>query len=248
MVDQPVRWSHGADDAPAELRELLQAARHDLPGKAELSSLESKLGALLDAPPPAAPSPNAPLPNGASGGNAPALAKLAVLIAVGGLVGTGAWLASRNDAEPAAPAPRVVPVDPEPSAVKPPAPPSLEPSTTAEPPATSEPETSEEAEPTAPEPAAPHKPTTARAKPSEASLLSQAQQALKKDPKRALALTREHKRLYPNGKLSQEREVIAIEALSRLDQKNRAQQKATEFSEKYPESAHQKKVDTTLKE
>src|SRR5690606_877739 len=69
-----------------------------------------------------------------------------------------------------------------------------------------------------------------------------------KDPKRALALTREHKRLYPNGKLSQEREVIAIEALSRLDQKNRAQQKATEFSEKYPESAHPKKVDTTLKE
>jgi hypothetical protein len=42
--------------------------------------------------------------------------------------------------------------------------------------------------------------------------------------------------------------VIAIEALSRLNDKSKAEKKAHEFSEKYPESAHQKKVDTSLKE
>jgi hypothetical protein len=237
VADQPVRWSQGAGDAPPALRDLLQAARHDVPSKAELGSLESKLGALLDAPPAAAP-----LPGGSGSGNAPALAKLAVLVAVGGLVGTGAWLAARDEAAPPAPAPHVVPIEPAPSDTKAAPPPSLEPSAAVE-----RPETAEEVEPAAPKPTAQRKPAPARTKPSEASLLSQAQQALKKDPKRALALTREHKRLYPQGELSQEREVIAIEALSRLDQKSSAEQKAHEFSEKYPESAHQKKVDTTLK-
>lgn len=237
MTDQPERWSQGAGDAPPDLRNLLQAARHDLPSKAELGSLENKLGALLDMPP-----PQTPLPGGSGSGNAPALAKLAVLVAVGGLVGTGAWLAARDEVA-RAPAPREVPVESTPSDAQSAPPPSLEPSAAFE-----NSETADEIEPAAPEPTAQRKPAPARTKPSEASLLSQAQQALKTDAKRALALTHEHKRLYPNGKLSQEREVIAIEALSRLDQKSRAQQKADEFSEKYPESAHQKKVDTTLKQ
>ena len=42
--------------------------------------------------------------------------------------------------------------------------------------------------------------------------------------------------------------MIAIEALSRLDKKNNAQEQTEQFNEKYPESAHQKKVDTSLKE
>ena len=236
MADEPVRWSQGAGEAPPELRDLLQAARHDLPSSAELGSLEGKLGALLDAPP-AAP----PLPGASSSGNAPALAKLAVLIAVGGLVGTGAWLAAQNEAATPEPPERVAPEAPMPSEPKAAPPPSQEPSSAA-----ASPKASEQVEAAAPEPTAPPTPP-ARSKPSEASLLSQAQQALKDDPKRALALTRQHKRLYPNGALSQEREVIAIEALSRLDQASRAKQKANEFSEKYPESAHQKKVDSALK-
>jgi outer membrane protein assembly factor BamD (BamD/ComL family) len=87
---------------------------------------------------------------------------------------------------------------------------------------------------------------TVPAKPSEASLLSQAQRALKSSPERALALTKRHKQLYPNGALAQEREVIAIEALARLDKKGTAAQKASEFGDKYPDSAHQKKVDSAL--
>jgi hypothetical protein len=86
------------------------------------------------------------------------------------------------------------------------------------------------------------------AKPSEAALLNQAQAALKTDPKRALSLTRQHKQLYPSGALGQEREVIAIEALSRLNKKGVAEQRAKGFEKKYPDSAHQEKVRNTVED
>jgi len=229
------RWS-GDAGAPGELGELLSSARGDVPSAHELSGLEAKLGALLDAPPPAAqpPADAAPRPVAPSPGM-PGLAKLAVLVAVGGLVGTGVYLGAREPATapvPApspvsAPAPKAAPLAQKPVAAAPAAPASEAPIDEA---------------------AAPKARAQVTAKPSEASLLNQAQQALKTNPRRALQLTRLHKQLYPQGSLSQEREVIAIEALSRLDKKSSAHERAEAFSEKYPESAHQKKVDTSLKE
>jgi hypothetical protein len=79
-------------------------------------------------------------------------------------------------------------------------------------------------------------------KPSESALLERARQALKSDPQAALALTKQHRRLYPRGVLVQEREVLAIEALSRLKREDEAKRRAGDFKESYPDSAHREKV------
>jgi outer membrane protein assembly factor BamD (BamD/ComL family) len=76
--------------------------------------------------------------------------------------------------------------------------------------------------------------------------LNRARVALKQDPKRALSLTGQHKQLYPNGALSQEREVIAIDALARLNKKRDAEKRADRFDKQYPESAHKEKVRTSV--
>lgn len=244
MAKDLERWS-GGDDAPSEMQELLKAARDDVPSAQQLSGLEGKLATLLDAPP--APPHAAPTEHAAPSSGMPTLAKLAVLVAVAGLVGTGAYLSSKNSNEPA-PKTAPTPVTPaKPAAPKPAAPEPVTPSAGTN--EVAEPAAADASEAAPPEghPAPQHRAATA-AKPSEASLLDRARRALKSDPRKALALTRQHKKLYPAGALAQEREVIAIEALSLLNQKGSAQQRANEFSEKYPESAHQKKVDTSLKE
>jgi hypothetical protein len=69
---------------------------------------------------------------------------------------------------------------------------------------------------------------------SELDLVQQARQALQSDPAQALQLTSEHARLYPSGALAEEREVIAIEALSRLGQPSSAQSRAERFIVAYP--------------
>jgi hypothetical protein len=116
-----------------------------------------------------------------------------------------------------------------------------------EPPSAIDPESSASDDSTAPvEPSHAREKSASSSKPSEAQLLQQAQGALKTNPQRALALTREHRRLYPKGALTQEREVIAIEALSRLGEDEQAKRRAGRFESTYPESAHQKKVRTTV--
>jgi hypothetical protein len=82
---------------------------------------------------------------------------------------------------------------------------------------------------------------------NEAALLDSARAALASDPRRALLLTQEHMRRFPHGALVQEREVIAIEALSRLGQTNAARSRGNEFERRYPGSAHQQKIDQTTR-
>jgi len=83
--------------------------------------------------------------------------------------------------------------------------------------------------------------------PSESALLAQAEAALSTNPSRALALTREHKRRFPNGALAQEREVIAIEALNRIGDSESARKRAKDFETSYPGSAHRRKVQNETK-
>ena len=78
---------------------------------------------------------------------------------------------------------------------------------------------------------------------SEAALLAQARSVLATNPRRALALTQEHAKRFPQGALTQEREVIAIEALSRLGQTDAARSRGSDFERRYPGSAHQPKID-----
>jgi hypothetical protein len=58
------------------------------------------------------------------------------------------------------------------------------------------------------------------------------------NPARALQLTAEHGRRYHEGVFAQEREVLAIDALSRLGNRDLAAARARRFIESYPESAH----------
>ena len=82
---------------------------------------------------------------------------------------------------------------------------------------------------------------------NEVTLLDSARSALATDPGRALALTQEHMRRFPHGALAQEREVIAIEALSRMGQMDAARNRGNQFERRYPGSAHQPKIDQTTR-
>jgi hypothetical protein len=73
---------------------------------------------------------------------------------------------------------------------------------------------------------------------SEAELLLKARQALKRDPELALQLASEHQTQYANGRLTPEREVLAIEALRNLGRKQEADQRLHKFEARYPSSIH----------
>jgi hypothetical protein len=77
----------------------------------------------------------------------------------------------------------------------------------------------------------------------EHQLLRSARAALADNPRRAYGLTQEHKRRFPSGMLAQEREVIAIEALSRMGRSDAASSRADQFSDEYPDSPHRIRVD-----
>jgi hypothetical protein len=98
------------------------------------------------------------------------------------------------------------------------------------------------------EPAPAGYPETAPSAPSESevSLLSRAQEALSRDPARALDLVRDHERKFDAGLLVQEREVIAVEALARLGRTKEAEARAAAFHARFPRSAHGRRIDVLL--
>jgi hypothetical protein len=72
----------------------------------------------------------------------------------------------------------------------------------------------------------------------ELQLIGRAQQVLPHDPGHALALTEEHERRYRVPLLAQEREVIAVAALSKLGRTSEARARAERFVQRFPDSAH----------
>jgi|GEM_PF-6154081 len=88
------------------------------------------------------------------------------------------------------------------------------------------------------------KPAAAQEAPrvSEAELLLKARQALKRDPELALRLASEHQAQYAKGRLTPEREVLAIEALRNLGRKAEADERLHKFEARYPESIHLKRL------
>jgi hypothetical protein len=84
--------------------------------------------------------------------------------------------------------------------------------------------------------------------PSELDLIGAAIRVLKTDSGRALALANEHQKLYPTGSLTEEREVIAIEALARLGNGELARARADRFSLTFPRSAHLARVARAIPE
>jgi hypothetical protein len=86
----------------------------------------------------------------------------------------------------------------------------------------------------------------APAPPSEGALLLRARQALPSDPASTLELTDEAGRRFPDGALSPEREVLAIEALARLGRLPSARARFAAFRARYPQSPHLARLETLL--
>jgi hypothetical protein len=72
----------------------------------------------------------------------------------------------------------------------------------------------------------------------EAKLVAQARRALADDPTRALALTRQVEREFPNGMLEEERRALEIRALAALGRADEAQSAAKGFLAKFPDGPH----------
>lgn len=81
---------------------------------------------------------------------------------------------------------------------------------------------------------------------AELELLQEAQAALRTDPGLALARSERHLLLYPRGLFSEEREMLAIEALQKLKHKAEAWQRARAFVERFPLSPHARRVRALL--
>lgn len=82
---------------------------------------------------------------------------------------------------------------------------------------------------------------------SEIELLRDARLALHSSPERALELTDEHRRLYPHGKMTQERELIAVSALVALGRRAAALSRAASFERQYPTSPYRKQMGDLLR-
>jgi hypothetical protein len=83
---------------------------------------------------------------------------------------------------------------------------------------------------------------------AELALLRPARARVRSAPARALELVAEHERLYPQGALIEEREVIAIEALLSSERAGDAAQRARSFFGRYARSAHARRVRGMLEE
>jgi hypothetical protein len=206
------------------MKGLLQQARADVGTDAELARLEAQLAPSLW---PAGGGP------GAAGGGAAAakgtLVKLGAIVVTAGAAG-GIWFSATREAPPS-------PVSPPKHAGE------------SSPPAISAPSLDTPPVLTAPKAEAPVAPAR-RPGPalSETDLLGQAQAALAKNPHKALGLAEQHRRGFPAGMLAQERDVIAIEALTRMGRTEQARGLAARFLKKYPGSAHRRKVEDLVRQ
>lgn len=250
-LEAPKRLLDAQSGAPDELRALLKAAEDDVPTQAQLSALGVSLGPLFGS----SVGPATLAGHAAAGSAGAGTAKLVgVLLVAGALASGGTWLAYHHTR-----APRTAP----PSALA--APQRV--ATPSAPVTPVTPVTTAKAPEPAPQPAAAHaatpaplrtaEPKAASTRPSsthsnasqplsEVQLLAKAQAALATHPERALALTREHQRRFPAGALVQEREVIAIQALSELGQRAAAERRAHTFEQHYPHSALERKVEAEV--
>jgi hypothetical protein len=230
----------------SDLRSVLDAASDHDPSGADLASLGKRLGALLPpgtlppAPPPpdapaAPPSPNAPPVAGAGSSLA---GKVIVALAISGAIGTVVWLARSPAAEtaPVAAAPSLVTI--------PPPTPSASGSATVDALASAIPSAAPAPSSTAhavipPSPS----PSTGPSEPESAMLARAHDALLNGSADRALAIVAEHARAYPRGMLTQEREVIAVEALVSSGRLDQARTRAAAFRAAYPGSSHRARID-----
>lgn len=74
-------------------------------------------------------------------------------------------------------------------------------------------------------------------------LLQEARRRLSSSPTESLSFLRRHRRLFPRSLMTQEREVLEIDALTRLGRRGEAGTRAERFRERWPRSGHIRRVD-----
>ncbi len=82
----------------------------------------------------------------------------------------------------------------------------------------------------------------------EFALIRSAEAALESSPSRALASAEEHARTFPSGQFEQEREMIAIDALTRLGRTNEAKRRANVFLARFPRTPYVSRLERVLGE
>lgn len=82
---------------------------------------------------------------------------------------------------------------------------------------------------------------------AELSLITRAQAALDRDPRRALSLASEHAEDYPSGIFREEREVVRMEAELKLGRRSAATARARRFIEDFGHSTHAPRVRALLR-
>lgn len=95
---------------------------------------------------------------------------------------------------------------------------------------------------------APAKPRAVLDPREELAILNQAQDALARAPRRALTLAEDHAEKFPEGVFAQEREVIAIGALLKLQRSHDATSRGRAFLATFPTSTHAPRVQQMLGE
>jgi hypothetical protein len=228
------RWTEEGSEVPTELRQWLRASREQLGSGEEIAQLSRALTRELG---PAAGLGGAPI--AAAGKSWLTLGRWPAWLAAGTAGVALVWYAASGArrASEAAPAPVAAPVQlVEPPTVRLPAEPPAAPPASA--PAS---DSVQRPEPAPGKVQARHQTPSTR----ESALLQRAQGALSSDPARALALTDQHRRSFPSGALSEEREAIAIQALRGLGREPEARARAARFETKYPNSVHRSRVQAT---
>ncbi|MDF2696071.1 MAG: hypothetical protein K0S65_4454 [Labilithrix sp.] len=82
----------------------------------------------------------------------------------------------------------------------------------------------------------------------EFALIRSAEAALESSPSRALASAEEHARSFPSGQFVQEREVIAVEALTRLGRTDEAKLRANALLLRFPRAPYVSRLERALGE
>ena len=247
-MSDPVRLGLSADAPPLAVS-ALERARSDAPDAARLSSIEAGVLAKLGLPPGDGGGPNGGDGGGGSaggGGSGTAIMKAgAATLAVGAVV-AAVVVASRSPstvASPIATAPATAPSDAAPAASVVEAPPAEHPTMSVD--------DLPSVAATAIASRAPGAPAVSAQDPAEleraeVALLARAQSTLSSQPAETLARCEEHARRFARGTLVQEREVLAIDALVRLDRRAEAEARAARFRQAFPKSGHQRRIETLL--
>jgi hypothetical protein len=218
-------------DVDPLLRDAVNAGLKDVPNAAQMAELSTKLGLIV----------GTGIAAGATVSKGSALAAAAKMKLVASLLTIGAgvaavgvyWKIASHEPPPTAEA--VSPATP--ARRTPAAPPALSPSVEAP--------TVSVAIPEAPAPIPRQKPPASNPE-AEAAILRDAQDALRSDPGHALDLCKDHERRFAGGMLAQEREVIAIHALVRLGEMQKANARAQKFASTYPHSSHLQRIRALL--